>query len=724
MFNYRAFLTLLFVFCTLQANSYLQLTPEEEAFLESHPTIRVSNEMDWPPFDFAIGGKPSGYSIDLLKLIEKKIGISFEFINGYTWAELWKMFENKDIDITHPVSITKERKDYGIYANRIYSGKYMFITKIDTPEINFIESLRDKVIASPKGWAQTDYLKRVYPHISLYITDDEAQARQAVKEGKAYATIGNDAVTYYALKKEMNRDLKINAPFTKYNNGRDNDILYLIRKDWPLFHQIFTKAYESITVEEIEELQNKWFGKEFKNLQEKESPNSQFSIKEQKYLQRKGAIKMCIDPNWMPFERLTKDNIHEGMVADILKLVQERTNLKLELVKTRDWLESLDYAKHSKCDIFSLAMPTSSRKKYMDFTTPYMSFSFVIATSTKELFVENIESLQGKKIAMLKGYAYTEILKEKYPEIQIEEVHDVKRGLQLVREDKVYGFADALPTIAYTIQQEGMTDIKITGKFDNKWELGIGTRNDEPLLRSIFKKALLTVSEEEKRSIYNSWFSVNSTKVVDYTLLKQILFVLFFIALGWIYWSRRVVNAKRETQFALNKLQDTQKLLEKMAITDKLTQVYNRNKLDDVLAYEINRVERFGESFGVIILDLDYFKKVNDTFGHQAGDEVLVDIAKILIANSRKIDIVGRWGGEEFLLICPQANLSGLEFLVTTIKKAIESHKFVQDISQTASFGLTLYKSKDSVDTLIERADKALYQAKKSGRNTMAVKLN
>ncbi|WP_428773824.1 sensor domain-containing diguanylate cyclase [Vibrio sp.] len=160
---------------------------------------------------------------------------------------------------------------------------------------------------------------------------------------------------------------------------------------------------------------------------------------------------------------------------------------------------------------------------------------------------------------------------------------------------------------------------------------------------------------------------------------------------------------------------------ERLAVIDSLTQVYNRGKLDEILAYELNRAERLDSGFGVILIDVDHFKRINDTFGHQTGDLVLMEIADILQNSVRKIDTVGRWGGEEFLIICPDTHQQGLVQLAERIRVAIAQHDFPIAGNQTTSFGVANYQYGDTPLNVIARADSALYKAKRHGKNRVEV---
>ncbi len=173
----------------------------------------------------------------------------------------------------------------------------------------------------------------------------------------------------------------------------------------------------------------------------------------------------------------------------------------------------------------------------------------------------------------------------------------------------------------------------------------------------------------------------------------------------------------KEIIFKTKELEEKNKLLEKLVDTDNLTQLYNRVKLDETLISETNRSKRFASSFGIILIDIDHFKEVNDTHGHQMGDTVLKEFAQILKSHSRKTDTVGRWGGEEFMIICPETEIEGILSLANALKEKISLYPFSLGEQKTASFGVTIYIKDEKIDTMIKRADDALYEAKKNGRD-------
>ncbi|RTR38005.1 diguanylate cyclase [Shewanella canadensis] len=159
------------------------------------------------------------------------------------------------------------------------------------------------------------------------------------------------------------------------------------------------------------------------------------------------------------------------------------------------------------------------------------------------------------------------------------------------------------------------------------------------------------------------------------------------------------------------------KEIERLSVTDTLTGLNNRRRLDDLFSHEFDRFNRYERQFAMILLDVDHFKQVNDKFGHKVGDKVLIEMGQLLALNVRKNDLVGRWGGEEFLLICPETSIDGAIKLAEKIRIIIEETDFPEVGNVTASFGVTASIKDDSDEDMFIRADNALYTAKRDGRN-------
>lgn len=198
-------------------------------------------------------------------------------------------------------------------------------------------------------------------------------------------------------------------------------------------------------------------------------------------------------------------------------------------------------------------------------------------------------------------------------------------------------------------------------------------------------------------------------------------------ALGWsdgsiVQQSVRVdITELKEAQSELAEAHATMALhnkkLEHVSATDRLTGLANRLRLDEVMAKACKKAAKNKTPLSIAILDIDHFKSVNDTYGHQTGDVVLQQLSGILKDGVRGADTPGRWGGEEFLIIMPGLALDDAIYQADTLRQKIENHDFPEVGQKTASFGVAQLDTDESIASLIKRADDALYRAKETGRN-------
>jgi diguanylate cyclase (GGDEF)-like protein/PAS domain S-box-containing protein len=164
--------------------------------------------------------------------------------------------------------------------------------------------------------------------------------------------------------------------------------------------------------------------------------------------------------------------------------------------------------------------------------------------------------------------------------------------------------------------------------------------------------------------------------------------------------------------------------LRRLALIDPLTQIGNRRNAEIQLDINLGQMDRYGWPFGILFMDVDHFKKVNDRYGHETGDRVLQTIAKTLCSNLRSSDIPSRWGGEEFVIITPNVELSDLDkigrkMLSLIRNSTVETPSGILQV--TVSIGGTLAKPGDSPETLVSRSDQLMYQSKKGGRNRLSL---
>lgn len=444
----------------------------------------------------------------------------------------------------------------------------------------------------------------------------------------------------------------------------------------------------------------------FENIVDKIPSDFSLTKSEKEYLHSKHSLKMCIDPYWYPIEFIKNGKI-SGITSDLKRYFEEKIQINIDVVPTNNWNESLDFIKDKKCDIISSISPSYDRMSYLNFTKPILTLPIVVTTQKDKPFLRDISLLKNEKIAILKGHFIAEYIKDYFPYLKIVEVASMNEGLYLVEQGEVYGYIDNALVLSSTIQKEFSNSLKIGFRFDILDELSIGTRNDEPILNDIFSRLVDDLDETKKQEFLNNWTII--TEQVGWFSSKEIIFLVIFTTTifgGLIFYQR--------------KLKILNKKLKKLYLTDKLTGLYNRFKIDKELSSQKDNIDR-NESYscGLILIDIDYFKSINDTLGHLVGDCILKDISKLLKNNLRKTDIIGRWGGEEFLIILPFTSKDIAKKVAENLRVLIEENNFSYKMDRkiTISIGVTEFSKSKSVEDTLLLVDNLLYKAKKNGRN-------
>ena len=180
-------------------------------------------------------------------------------------------------------------------------------------------------------------------------------------------------------------------------------------------------------------------------------------------------------------------------------------------------------------------------------------------------------------------------------------------------------------------------------------------------------------------------------------------------------------QAREAAETANRALQSANGELQRLATTDRLTGTWNRAYFDEVAAQETARAARYGEPLSLLLFDVDHFKAINDTHGHLVGDQVLIELTRRVRDQLRAIDVLARWGGEEFVVMLPHCGAAEAEQVAEKLRARVQDPPFAQVGQVTSSFGVAAFRHSDNLDTWLKRADEALYAAKAGGRNRVCV---
>jgi len=236
-------------------------------------------------------------------------------------------------------------------------------------------------------------------------------------------------------------------------------------------------------------------------------------------------------------------------------------------------------------------------------------------------------------------------------------------------------------------------------------------------LSGLLAVSMLVVTLLVLDRIHSQHFDIGK-QALNIALATVVLPLLTYIGQQASILRRRQIKQGKDLAQALQ-------LLEELAMRDSLTGLLNRRSMLNLLDAELKRSQRVGQRFCVAMIDIDFFKRVNDSFGHQAGDAVLAGFASDATQSLRETDVVARWGGEEFLLFLPCTTLGYARAPLLRLSQRLVLHDWAgalpDDEEITASVGIAEYEPGETLEALIARADKALYAAKSNGRNCIAV---
>lgn len=422
------------------------------------------------------------------------------------------------------------------------------------------------------------------------------------------------------------------------------------------------------------------------------------------------AIPYCVDPDWAPYEWISPQGRHEGIAADLLRLVAERSGVSLRVMPTADWNESLQAARDGRCQMLSFLNTSPQRRQWLTFTDPLYVDPNVVITHQNHRMVSDLTEVSGETVALPKGTSIEERLRRDYPQLRIITTENEAEAFALVSTGKADMSIRSMTVAVETIRNKGWFNLKVAGQvagYENLLRIGVRNEVAEDLVPRL-NSGIASLTPEERVAIANRHVAIEVNTGIDPDLVWNGAAVLGGIVVASLFWVLKLKTLNRR--------------LHHMSRTDGLTGLGNRACLNEQLQQLRTRLGRQGGVASLILIDIDHFKRINDTRGHQVGDRVLAELAGRLrqVVGTGPAQ-VGRWGGEEFLVICPDQPLAAAADLAERIRQTVAEAPFADGGHHTLSAGVSvltaLPQSVPDLDAALARADQALYQAKNGGRN-------
>ena len=525
-------------FAEIHADTKLLLTDKEKIFLQKHPVITVDNEVNYPPYNFSRQGTPTGFSIDYMNLLAKKIGIKVKYISGHTWSEFMEMIKKGELDVMLNIRRTPERDTYLSFTEP-YAATQKAIFSND-PFLNDLYALQGKTVCVPKDFYIEYFLESYYPNIQLMKANSLLGCIQSVKKGSSMATIGSRAIIRYLMREN-------NITIAHENSIADRRLTVGLgiatSTNMRMLRDILQKAMYSTGEDVLAVLSNGWLG-------EKDARKVLSAKSIVKPFKEKRVVTMCNNPNWAPIEFAKegdRNNI-QGIAIDTLRLLERKLNVAFKTVPTKSWLQSQQYLREGKCDILPAAIQTEKRKAYANFTTPYLIYRLAVITKKDKPFIEDLSAVSDKIIARKRGSGLISKLRKRYPQMNILETEGYRESLKKVSDGKAYCTIATLPVAAYFIHKFAMNSLYVAGYIDMKYRLSIAVNKKDKVLLRALDAGLSEITEYQHRDIRNRWISSKLVESYRYTYLWYVLGAALVIFLLILYRHKILQGANANLQ--------------------------------------------------------------------------------------------------------------------------------------------------------------------------------
>lgn len=676
----------------------------------------VAFPSNYPPYAAqSPTGKPHGLIIDLWELWAKKTKTKITFV-ARPFEDSLTLIENNEVDVLPGFPQAWLDKSRFTLAMPIYKSKTKVYINRKYPNVESLHYF-DKSKHRIGIWKKSPFkqiLKTTYPRVDFQLFPTFKALLKAAELGEIDAFIGHiDFINIELLKTNLQSVFyTLKKPVFSFS------IAPLVKKGNDRLINAINEGFEQIELKELVMIEERWLNGDdlyYKNKFKKVTLTEQ----EEAFIVENPMIDVGFIKSLAPIEFINEQGEFDGIDSDILKLISKRTGLSFNFQGFDSWFELYNSMLNGEINMLTSITPTESRRKKLLFSKPYWDTPWVILHLQHIGKQSQLKDFYGKKVAIVKGYYLADYIRDKHPQITLSFVDNRQTGLVALQKGQVEGLIETISSASQLLKQESLVNLAISVIDDVPTDKShIGLQKNDVLLRSIIDKGLASISAKEKNNINEKWFSIDINTGIDKTVIMRVagqLTLLVVIVLAIILmWNRRLkAEIKHRTQL--------EEKMKHMATHDDLTGLANRVLLKDRINTAIEFHQRQSLLMAVLFLDLDGFKNINDTYGHDVGDELLLLVAKRLQLCVRKSDTVVRFGGDEFVLL-----LTGLHhaneatFVAEKVLKVLQSPFELSSIKVQigCSIGIAMYPNDGDNDIdLLKEADTLMYKVKSAGKN-------
>ncbi len=512
------------------AGPTLNLTPEEIAWIAEHPTIRVHNEMDWPPFNFNRDGVPQGFSVDFMNLVAARAGLQLEYVSGPSWNEFVEMIRSEELDVIINMTPTPDRQSFIQFTTTYAESPAAVMTSTTAPPIQSMDDLRGKKVAVAEGFYHQEFLERNYPEVELVLEADVLGALYAVLEGRADAMFSSLPSTQSLMDKQSLTGLRI-AHITR-EAGSASKLALGIRHDWPILRDILQKAMDTLSDEQIAPLRHKWLA--LAQPTDQAETDLELTAEQLAWIAENPTIRVHNEMDWPPFN-FNENGQPRGFSVDLMDLIAADTGLIIEYISGPVWDEFKEMLAVGDLDVLLNVDTSPPAPDYAIFTTNYATMATAIFVSDQDLKIESLEDLADLRITVTRGFSTQRFLEREYPETELLLVDTLQEAVFAVMDGRADAVVDDFPAINYIIEQNTLTGLHVAMMSrdpDLIANLAIGVRKDWPILKEILQKALDNLDPDAVNDLRSQWLGQRTLRPDDRGGLSSTIYWLVGITLG------------------------------------------------------------------------------------------------------------------------------------------------------------------------------------------------
>lgn len=411
---------------------------------------------------------------------------------------------------------------------------------------------------------------------------------------------------------------------------------------------------------------------------------------------------LLVEDNNIPFSfKLT--NKFSGLEIDFWNLISEKLSKPFNIQEIIQG-KVFNIFSNSVGARFVYSFEKKNTKDYL-LSEPIAQIPIAFTTKNNKNFITNLSTLKNSQIGVVENLGIIPTLQKEYPNVKFINIDSTDDGIVKLERNEIFGLIDNMYIISHKINKNHLNNLKINSLIEQKLNLYLQVEEKNSLFINILNNAINRFSKEDIDTILNNYQFIFYPKEIDFYFIAKIVIPFILLLIIFIYFN---VKLKKE----IKRRKEIELQLSEFANKDALTNIFNRRKIEEICEIELERVKRYEKNLSIIFFDINDFKYINDTFGHHLGDEVLVKITNLLEKNLRATDSIGRWGGDEFLIIIPETNLYQCKSIVLDLEEQLKTIEFTSQINVTCSFGIATYEENDHLDSLLRKADESMYSKK------------